>query len=29
VQVIEGSGHMVQVEKAHEVNSLLKKHIAG
>jgi len=29
VQVIEGSGHMVQMEKAHEVNSLLKKHIAG
>lgn len=29
VQVIEGGGHMVQMEKAAEVNTLLKKHIAG
>jgi len=29
VKVIEGAGHMVQMEKASEVNALLKKHIAG
>jgi pyruvate dehydrogenase E2 component (dihydrolipoamide acetyltransferase) len=29
VAVIEGAGHMVQMEKAGEVNSLLKRHVAG
>jgi pyruvate dehydrogenase E2 component (dihydrolipoyllysine-residue acetyltransferase) len=29
VAVIEGAGHMVQMEKAGEVNSLLKQHVAG
>ena len=29
VKVIEGAGHMVQMEKAGEVNNLLKQHIAG
>lgn len=29
VDVLDGAGHMVQMEKAHEVNSLLTKHIAG
>jgi pyruvate dehydrogenase E2 component (dihydrolipoamide acetyltransferase) len=29
VKVIEGAGHMVQMEKASEVNSLLKQHITG
>jgi pyruvate dehydrogenase E2 component (dihydrolipoamide acetyltransferase) len=29
VKIIEGAGHMVQLEKAGEVNALLGKHIAG
>jgi pyruvate dehydrogenase E2 component (dihydrolipoamide acetyltransferase) len=29
VKVIEGAGHMVQMEKAGEVNALVGKHIAG
>ncbi|PWU23281.1 MAG: acetoin dehydrogenase dihydrolipoyllysine-residue acetyltransferase subunit [Candidatus Rokuibacteriota bacterium] len=29
VKIIEGAGHMVQMEKAGEVNALLDKHIAG
>jgi pyruvate dehydrogenase E2 component (dihydrolipoamide acetyltransferase) len=29
VKVIDGAGHMVQMEKAGEVNSLLARHIAG
>jgi pyruvate dehydrogenase E2 component (dihydrolipoamide acetyltransferase) len=29
VKIIEGAGHMVQMEKAGEVNALLGKHIAG
>lgn len=29
VKVIKGAGHMVQMEKANEVNALLKEHIAG
>jgi len=29
VKIIDGAGHMVQMEKAAEVNALLAKHIAG
>ena len=29
VRVIEGAGHMVQMEKAGEVNTLLGQHLAG
>jgi pyruvate dehydrogenase E2 component (dihydrolipoamide acetyltransferase) len=29
VRIIDGAGHMVQMEKAGEVNSLLGKHLAG
>ena len=29
VSVIQGAGHMVQLEKAGEVNALLRRHIAG
>jgi pyruvate dehydrogenase E2 component (dihydrolipoamide acetyltransferase) len=29
VKIIEGAGHMVQMEKAGEVNALLGKHVAG
>jgi len=29
VEVIEGAGHMVMMEKANEVNALLKRHVAG
>jgi hypothetical protein len=29
VAVIDGAGHMVQMEKAGKVNSLLKQRVAG
>jgi pyruvate dehydrogenase E2 component (dihydrolipoamide acetyltransferase) len=29
VEVLEGAGHMVMMEKASEVNALLKRHLSG
>jgi pyruvate dehydrogenase E2 component (dihydrolipoamide acetyltransferase) len=29
VAVLDGAGHMVMMEKANEVNALLKRHVGG
>ena len=29
MEIIEGAGHMVQMEQAGKVNALIKAHIAG